>query len=275
MKRRVFIMLAASILSACSFGANITADEALSRVYETTAKDAQQTTHQTIADVRARHQTELETEIYRLCGTLEDGSTPPKCKLPEVAQGDDTRESAEILHDAAATIEAEIHNAPKESMIILARQYAELATVGLKSEELPKETQIQTPHDIERLRAAIDHEYGNAYALEVASAKENGGTEAQLDEAAEKHRKTAQQLSKYLSEKAPAPAPGYVIEDPVDNPNAFSAKLEQESVSFWLSEAVAAETPEWRTLCLRASAQAALQALIFDPNTEYLHTTTS
>lgn len=266
-------MLAATLLTGCSFGANITPDEALTRVYSRTQLDADITDLDKVTDVRARHKEELKTEILRICGTLQDGSTPPKCVLHDVMAAQfDERESAQVLADAAATIEAEIHNVPRDSVIILARQYAELATLALKAEDLPKEAQLTTPHDVERLKAAIEHEYGNSFALEVASAKENGGNEAKLDEMVEKHRKTAEQLSKYLSEGAPAPAPGYTIDDPIDNPNGFATTLEQESVKFWLAEAVAAETDEWRIICLRAGAAAALRALMFDEQTEYLQT---
>lgn len=272
MKRPAFITLIVALLTACSFGANVTANEPLSNVYRSAAHDAEATHLDNVTDVRKRHKADLETEIYRLCGTLQDGSTPPNCTLPTIdAAANDERDSTKVLADAMHTIEADINNVPHEAVIVLARHYAELATLALASPELPKEAELTTPHDVERLRAGIDHEYANAYALEVAAARDNAGTEAKLEETVEQHRKYAQDLSKLVQDGVPAPAPGYVIDDPIADPTGFAAALEQDSVAFWLAETSAAETDGWRLICLRAAAAAALRATMFNPNTEYLH----
>ncbi|MDO5075766.1 DUF4439 domain-containing protein [Corynebacterium sp.] len=271
MKRPAFLLLIVALLSSCSFGAHITADEALNRVYASAAYDAEHTDIDHVTDARKRHQADLEREIYRLCGTLQDGSKPPKCNLAPIdAAPDKDRDSAQVLRDAMDAIESEINNAPKESLIVLARQYAELATLALKAPELPKDPSLGTPHDVDRLRAGIEHEYANAYGLEVASARDNAGTEARLDELVEAHRKYAQDLSKIITDGAPAPAPGYTIDDPVTDPTAFAANLERDSVAFWLAETTAAETDDWRIICLRSAAAAALRATLLDPNTDYL-----
>ncbi|MBI9000698.1 ferritin-like domain-containing protein [Corynebacterium sp. CCM 9185] len=231
------------------------------------------------AAVRERHAEALDAEIRRLCGVLEDGSTPDSCTVPvstDAAVSVDTG-SGDVLPDSAALIARKAASAPKDSVLKLARMHGELAVITGTTPE-PSATgkfvdgTVLAPDsaDLKAAERALEWQYSAIYGLGVAQAWADSGTAAVIGEAVDVHRQLANQLHELLSgvpgARSPVPAAGYEFsggDAPTDPDSALAAavRIETDSVLMWQAAAAGAEKPGWRVWCLLAGSTATLRAV--------------
>lgn len=241
------------------------------------------------ADGRTEDAAEIENEIYRLCGRLDDGTTPESCRAPLSSQQGTTPlgdNPAQIIMDNVATV-------PQDSMGVIVPLFANLAAAGnavptmlpadLSSDSnssLPEESLAQ---DAEGVSRALKHELAAKYGLGVAISFADQGTRERIQSLIDARQLRIEALEATLASAGtnsmsakdteateehtlPSGDAAYSLEQytqPIDQVTTmtFLKELAADDRSFWESTAANATSASWRYQALAATGSAAQTAI--------------
>lgn len=219
------------------------------------------------AELRAGHAEELFTEVQRLCGVDETGTTPDSCAFERGVTNTPapTKDSGEA---ALAEYLQAIPRVPQESVDLLVSQAVDLAgvTTGEELPELPAPRESLTESDADTLRELADGEHAAIYALDIAQAylDETGDAQAAALIVAAEERLAVLNQTLTSTGAVPLPAPGYDFagDPPVDATMAVDLlnRVAADVDAAWRRAAAGTTDPAGREWLIQIAGHAAAAA---------------
>lgn len=215
----------------------------LAHYAETKSADDSDVTDSGSHELLAAQSAELYTEIERLCGLREDGTTPPSCARDKMTPSDDETLSSLTPVEAIAH---SAHDVPAESRPLLATQAADLAALA-PEQDLPELPVLEPGPAIELATQQLEWEYSQVYGLDFARAFLEGESVTAVDAQIKEMESRIDVLRAALAnaESIPVPQAAYTSEGsqlPTDpaSATAFVAQLSKSEGTFWREQLAAA-----------------------------------
>lgn len=236
------------------------------------------------ADGRTEDATAIENEIYRLCGKLDDGTTPESCRDPLTSQegvATPSTNPAQFILDSVATV-------PQESMGVVVPLFTNLAATGhaippIHPADLSEATNTEASKedlrkDAEFATKALEHELAAKYGLGVAVSFADQPTRERIQAMIDTRQHRIEALESTLSsseafqtaelndvQAPPAGDAAYSLEQytqPTNQATAevFLRELATDDLTFWENAAASATTASWRYQSLVTAGNAAKTA---------------
>lgn len=275
------LLVAAGTATACTIAPEKAPDTTLATLGTAALADAHvlQETRPDLAAISQRQADAFFGEAARLCGTDKDGQVIDSCAptRPDEAQVAAAAESItgtseEILAQAAARIADHSAAVDASSMPLISRIYAEDVVLSGTPGELPTESLVNDPADLQSAKDALSFVYGVDYGLTVAEAYSELGLKEQIATAIARQHDTEGSLVAAITAApgvtdldVPSPAAGYTFSEyptPTDTASslAMAETAHVNEVLLWYRLAAEAKNPAWRRYCLISAGRAAIAA---------------